>query len=39
MGTLAGIPLYLSAGYQVIEEIEDDRGGAPVPMKRMRKTL
>lgn len=37
MGTLAGIPLYLSAGYRVIEEIEDDRGGTPVPMKRMRK--
>lgn len=39
MGTMAGIPLYLSAGYQVIEEIEDDRGGAPVPLKRMRKLL
>ncbi len=37
MGTLSGVPLYLSAGYRVIEEIEDDRGGAPVPLKRMRK--
>lgn len=37
MGTMAGIPLYLSAGYRVLEEIEDDRGGAPVPLKRMRK--
>jgi GNAT superfamily N-acetyltransferase len=37
MGTMAGVPLYLSAGYRVIEAIEDDRGGAPVPMKRMRK--
>jgi len=37
MGTMAGLPLYLSAGYCVIEEIEDDRGGAPVPLKRMRK--
>jgi len=37
MGTMAGIPLYLSAGYRVVEEIEDDRGGAPVPLKRMRK--
>jgi GNAT superfamily N-acetyltransferase len=37
MGTMAGVPLYLSAGYRVIEDIEDDRGGAPVPMKRMRK--
>ena len=39
MGTMAGIPLYLSAGYRVLEEIEDDRGGAPVPLKRMRKEL
>ena len=39
MGTMAGIPLYLSAGYEVLEEIEDDRGGAPVPLKRMRKAL
>jgi len=39
MGTMAGIPLYVSAGYVVLEEIEDDRGGAPVPLKRMRKEL
>ena len=39
MGTMAGIPLYRAAGYTVIEEIEDDRGGAPVPLKRMRKVL
>lgn len=39
MGTMAGIPLYRSAGYRVLEEIEDDRGGAPVPLKRMRKEL
>jgi GNAT superfamily N-acetyltransferase len=39
MGTMAGVPLYLSAGYQVIEDIVDDRGGAPVPMKRMRKVF
>jgi len=39
MGTMAGIPLYLSAGYRVVEEIEDDRGGAPVPLKRMRKEI
>jgi hypothetical protein len=36
---MAGVPLYLSAGYQVIEEIVDDRGGAPVPLSRMRKLL
>ncbi|WP_408589185.1 GNAT family N-acetyltransferase [Novosphingobium sp.] len=39
MGTLAGLPLYLAAGYAVIEEVIDDRGGAPVPLKRMRKVL
>jgi hypothetical protein len=39
MGTMAGLPLYLSAGYRVLEEITDDRGGAPVPLKRMRKEL
>ena len=39
MGTMAGIPLYLSAGYRVLDVIEDDRGGAPVPLKRMRKDL
>lgn len=39
MGTLSGVPLYLSAGYEVIEDIEDARGGAPVPLRRMRKAL
>ena len=39
MGTMAGIPLYLSAGYRVLDVIEDARGGAPVPLKRMRKDL
>lgn len=39
VGTMAGLPLYLSAGYRVLEHIEDDRGGAPVPIKRMRKEL
>ncbi|WP_428332961.1 GNAT family N-acetyltransferase [Novosphingobium sp.] len=39
MGTLAGVPLYLSAGYHVIEDIVDDRGGAPVPMQRMGKVF
>lgn len=39
MGTAAGQPLYNVAGYTVIERIEDDRGGAPVPMARMRKAL
>lgn len=39
MGTAAGIPLYLATGYRILEEIEDSRGGAPVPLKRMRKEL
>lgn len=37
MGTRAGEPLYLAAGYRVLERIEDSRGGAPVPLSRMRK--
>ena len=39
MATLAGEPLYRTAGYDVIEEIADERGGAPVPLKRMGKKL
>lgn len=39
MGTAAGEVLYLAAGYVVVERIEDDRGGAPVPLARMRKVL
>ena len=39
MGTLSGVPLYTASGYAVVEEIEDARGGAPVPLKRMRKAL
>lgn len=39
MGTLSGQPLYRSAGYTVIEEILDDRGGEPVPLARMGKVI
>ena len=39
MGTRSGQPLYASAGYQVIEEILDDRGGEPVPLARMGKAI
>ncbi len=39
MGTLAGQPLYRSAGYAVLEEIIDANGAAPVPMARMGKAL
>ncbi len=39
MATLSGEPLYRRAGYALIEEIVDARGGAPVPLKRMGKPL
>lgn len=37
--TLAGQPLYEACGYRVLERLTDDRGGAPVPLLRMGKTL
>jgi hypothetical protein len=39
MATLSGRPLYLRAGFEDIEAIEDARGGAPVPLVRMGKTI
>lgn len=39
MATMAGEPLYLACGYEPRERIEDDRGGVPVPLVRMRKAL
>lgn len=39
MATMAGRPLYSACGYLPIEELTDDRGGAPVPLTRMSKTL
>jgi GNAT superfamily N-acetyltransferase len=39
MATMSGEPLYRSAGYTAIEALEDDRGGAAVPLLRMRKSL
>jgi GNAT superfamily N-acetyltransferase len=39
MATLAGLPLYEAAGYQVIEEVVDPAGGVPVPLAKMRKTV
>jgi GNAT superfamily N-acetyltransferase len=39
MGTLSGRPLYESYGFQPIEDILDDRGGEPVPLTRMGKTI
>lgn len=39
VATLAGEPLYRACGYREIERFEDDRGGVPVPLLRMAKTL
>jgi GNAT superfamily N-acetyltransferase len=39
MGTLAGEPLYATAGFAPIERLTDDSGGAEVPLVRMAKTL
>src|SRR5215216_3986436 len=39
MATMAGEPLYRACGYQAIEDVVDDRGGTPVPLRRMRKVL
>ena len=39
MATLSGEPLYSACGYLPGERISDDRGGAAVPLLRMRKTL
>src|SRR5579859_1242086 len=39
MGTMSGRPLYESYGFQAIEEIVDARGGEPVPLTRMGKTI
>jgi GNAT superfamily N-acetyltransferase len=39
MGTMSGQPLYAAAGFVVVEHLQDDRGGAPVPLVRMRKTI
>ncbi|MDR9807226.1 GNAT family N-acetyltransferase [Rhizobium hidalgonense] len=39
MATLSGEPLYLACGYRAVERVEDARGGASVPLIRMRKSL
>jgi GNAT superfamily N-acetyltransferase len=39
MATLSGRPLYARAGFLEIEQIVDDRGGAPVPLIRMGKHI
>lgn len=39
MSTMSGEPLYLACGYEPVERIQDNRGGVPVPLIRMRKKL
>ena len=39
MSTLSGLPLYSTAGFEAIEEVEDPSGGAPVPLVRMGKRI
>jgi GNAT superfamily N-acetyltransferase len=39
VATLSGEPLYRACGFETYEEIIDDRGGAAVPLLRMRKSL
>jgi GNAT superfamily N-acetyltransferase len=39
MATLAGQPLYRACGYEELEHLTDERGGVPVPLVRMVKTL
>lgn len=39
MSTLSGEPLYASYGFVETERLEDDQGGAPVPLVRMEKPV
>ncbi len=39
MSTMAGEPLYRACGYQPVERVMDDRGGDPVPLLRMTRSL
>jgi len=39
MATMAGEPLYRACGFEAVEEVVDNRGGASVPLLRMRKAL
>lgn len=39
MATMAGEPLYRACGYEPVESVTDSRGGTPVPLLRMRKSL
>jgi hypothetical protein len=39
MATRSGIPLYEAVGFQAMEELEDDSGGVPIPLRRMLKAV
>lgn len=39
MATLSGQPLYETAGFEAIENVEDSSGGTPVPLIKMRKAI
>ena len=39
VATLSGEPLYRACGFEPYEQIVDERGGAGVPLMRMRKSL
>jgi GNAT superfamily N-acetyltransferase len=39
MATLSGLPLYRAYGFEAVEELTDERGGAPVPLVRMAKPV
>jgi GNAT superfamily N-acetyltransferase len=39
MATMSGKPLYEACGYLAVEPVYDSRGGAPVPLLRMRKAF
>lgn len=39
MATMAGEPLYRACGFEAVEEVVDNRGGAGVPLLRMRKAV
>ena len=39
MSTLAGLPLYASYGFVETERVQDDQGGAPVPLVLMEKPV
>ena len=39
MSTMAGVPLYQACGYEPAGHVENDTGGVPVPLLRMKKEL